>query len=363
MDDEPASMWAFAIPPGGRLTQAVPKLGCVCLTSAVLADPCAERVVLTVTSGGISVNMCNLFGDGDSSFAQLGQPFHEDFELSISGGNSSVHVSGFFRGDLGLAEIMKASPREASKASSSSSSERVKLSRREEEDEDEEEDEGEEEEEGDDDDFDEEGQDDFDDEEDGEEEDDDDDSDDEDGEDDDDDDDDAMPLAPKSVEAILRGGTTAGGKRDAPAASVGANKKAKVQAGAAQTSPAPAPAPAAPAAAKKQKPAPTFRKLPSGLELQDVSVGQGPLATPGRKVQVKYAGTLTSGKQFDAGSIGFKLGGGEVIKGWDEGIKGMKVGGRRKLRIPAHLAYGKRGAPPTIPPNATLLFDVQLNRC
>jgi FKBP-type peptidyl-prolyl cis-trans isomerase len=89
----------------------------------------------------------------------------------------------------------------------------------------------------------------------------------------------------------------------------------------------------------------------------------GAIATNGRKVNVKYNGTLTNGRKFDAGIIGFKLGLGEVIKGWDLGVVGMRVGGKRKLRIPAHLGYGKRGAPPSIPPNATLLFDVELKSC
>ena len=75
---------------------------------------------------------------------------------------------------------------------------------------------------------------------------------------------------------------------------------------------------------------------------------------------MRYRGTLTSGKQFDAGKIKFRLGAGEVIKGWDLGVAGMRVGGKRKLKIPPPLAYGPRGAPPTIPGNATLLFDVEI---
>ena len=105
------------------------------------------------------------------------------------------------------------------------------------------------------------------------------------------------------------------------------------------------------------------RKLPNGVELTDLVVGRGAQADRGRKVNVKYVGTLTTGKRFDAGKIGFRLGAGEVIKGWDTGVAGMKVGGKRTLRIPPQLAYGKRGAPPTIPPNATLLFDVELLGC
>jgi len=120
-----------------------------------------------------------------------------------------------------------------------------------------------------------------------------------------------------------------------------------------------APAGAAGAAAAK----PATRKLPNGLEVTDLTVGKGKQADRGLKVNVKYSGTLTNGKRFDAGKIAFRLGGGEVIKGWDLGVAGMKVGGKRKLRIPPELAYGRRGAPPDIPANATLLFDVELLGC
>lgn len=107
---------------------------------------------------------------------------------------------------------------------------------------------------------------------------------------------------------------------------------------------------------------PVKRKtLNCGVHVEIVRAGKGQMARAGQRVVVKYDGRLASnGKRFDKGSIPFRLGMGEVIRGWDEGVKGMLVGESRKLLIPAHAAYGARGAPPTIPPNSKLLFDVEL---
>lgn len=103
----------------------------------------------------------------------------------------------------------------------------------------------------------------------------------------------------------------------------------------------------------------------SGLKFEELVVGEGPLAEAGQQVSVHYTGWLTDGRKFDSSvdrnqPFQFALGRGRVIRGWDEGVAGMKVGGKRKLTIPPQLGYGPRGAGGVIPPNATLVFEVEL---
>ncbi len=129
-------------------------------------------------------------------------------------------------------------------------------------------------------------------------------------------------------------------------------------------------APAALASAKPADPEPPKPVEPAPpsnekLGIKDVVVGKGAEAKAGDSVKVHYVGTLPDGKEFDASRkhgqpFDFELGAGRVIKGWDQGVAGMKVGGKRKLTVPPSLGYGPRGFPPVIPPNATLLFEVEL---
>lgn len=103
------------------------------------------------------------------------------------------------------------------------------------------------------------------------------------------------------------------------------------------------------------------------LKLEDLVVGSGDEAVRGKTVEVHYTGMLTDGKKFDSSHdrgdpFSFKLGAGRVIAGWDMGVAGMRVGGKRKLIIPPAMGYGARGVPGAIPPNATLIFEVELLR-
>ena len=114
----------------------------------------------------------------------------------------------------------------------------------------------------------------------------------------------------------------------------------------------------------KPTPVPKYTTMPAGVDFYDIVEGTGREAQMGRTITVQYTGWLTSGKKFDSSydrgePFKFTLGG-RVIRGWNEGLQGMKVGGKRQLRIPADLAYGHNGQPPMIPPNATLIFDVEL---
>ena len=109
----------------------------------------------------------------------------------------------------------------------------------------------------------------------------------------------------------------------------------------------------------------TTRITDSGLKIDDLVEGEGAAAEAGQQVTVHYTGWLVDGTEFDSShnrneTFSFKLGAGQVIAGWDQGVAGMKVGGTRKLTIPPDMGYGERGAGGVIPPNATLVFKVEL---
>ena len=109
----------------------------------------------------------------------------------------------------------------------------------------------------------------------------------------------------------------------------------------------------------------TEKMTDSGLKYEDTVEGHGAVAEAGQQVSVHYTGWLTDGSKFDSSKdrnmpFDFPLGAGHVIRGWDEGVQGMKIGGTRKLTIPPQLGYGAAGAGGVIPPNATLIFEVEL---
>ena len=127
-----------------------------------------------------------------------------------------------------------------------------------------------------------------------------------------------------------------------------------------ETTSTPATITAAPASASNAP-----RTTSSGLIIETLAAGSGPAAKSGDKVSVHYTGWLTNGTKFDSSRdrnepFKFRLGAGQVIPGWDEGVAGMQAGGKRRLTVPAHLAYGPRGAGGVIPPNAVLIFEVEL---
>lgn len=163
--------------------------------------------------------------------------------------------------------------------------------------------------------------------------------------------------------ALLAAGLFAVGCKDTPGGAMG-------QAPAA-TTPAPTPAAAADpkaaatAAPTTGTPGGAVHKLPSGLVYEDLVVGDGTMADPGLTAMVHYTGWLTDGTKFDSSfdrgkPLTFVLGQHQVIDGWEQGVKGMRVGGKRKLTVPPEMGYGAQGYSGLIPPNATLVFEVQL---
>jgi len=169
-------------------------------------------------------------------------------------------------------------------------------------------------------------------------------------------------LAALAVSALIAG---CGGGSESSSIGVGVENKsdeALIRAGEVKAATTPTSGPLA----TEPKVTPPKGTAPTTLVKKDLVIGTGKEAKAGETVTVNYVGVLyKGGKEFDASwkrkePFQFKLGQGQVIKGWDQGVAGMKVGGRRELVIPADLAYGKTGSPPTIPPNATLVFVVDL---
>ena len=161
--------------------------------------------------------------------------------------------------------------------------------------------------------------------------------------------------------------SSAGESQPAAGAATTAGGSANASSGAAGSVSTGTSAGAMSAGATSQATAPAGQEITtaSGLKYQDLVIGTGAEATVGRTVRVHYTGWLTDGTKVDSSvdrgqPIEFPLGTPGIIRGWKEGLTGMKVGGKRKLTIPPHLGYGAEGRPPVIPPNATLVFDVEL---
>lgn len=169
-----------------------------------------------------------------------------------------------------------------------------------------------------------------------------------------------MKRIPKVMASVALAGVLAAGCASSHNTAVKEAPVATTAAVAPVTVPAPTPAPV-PAPTQEAK----VHTLPSGLVYEDLVVGEGQVAEAGHSATVHYTGWLTDGTKFDSSldrgdPFQFSLGAGQVIRGWDEGVQGMHIGGKRKLTIPSDLGYGSRGAGGVIPPNATLVFEVEL---
>jgi peptidylprolyl isomerase len=175
-----------------------------------------------------------------------------------------------------------------------------------------------------------------------------------------------LALTTVAVAIVIAGCGSSGNSSTITVGNQNPADNALLRAGSASTGPTGATTPASGPLSKEPTVTRPTGAPPTTLVKRDLIVGSGPEATAGQSVTVNYVGVLyTTGRVFDASwkrhePFSFSLGRGQVIPGWDQGIAGMKVGGRRELIIPAPLAYGARGSPPAIPPNATLVFVVDL---
>eukprot|EP00425_Heterocapsa_triquetra_P010465 CAMPEP_0195129456 /NCGR_PEP_ID=MMETSP0448-20130528/141197_1 /TAXON_ID=66468 /ORGANISM="Heterocapsa triquestra, Strain CCMP 448" /LENGTH=349 /DNA_ID=CAMNT_0040167297 /DNA_START=21 /DNA_END=1070 /DNA_ORIENTATION=+ len=182
-----------------------------------------------------------------------------------------------------------------------------------------------------------------------------------------------VPKAPVATAAAAKVAPPKAPEAKVAVANVAAPKAPEAKAAAAKVAAPKAPEAAAvePSSKKKKKGQRERPEVPistkvstSGLRCDVMRLGTGQPAALGKKVEVKYEGRLAStGQTFDGGTIQFRLGLGEVIRGWDEGVKGMLRGEKKRLHVPSKLGYGTSGAPPDIPPNANLVFDVELLAC